>query len=215
VLRTAHAVVMHQLGRRGGLHVFRVFRRKLDPSAPWHFPAQYDFGVLTEAETLAECRDPALGLSEGAVREAYRRRGVCIGARKAGALVGYVWFAFETAPHLHSVWVKVPTHAIYRYKAFVRPAHRGKGIAPALYRFADRVFHGQGREEFVNCIATHNFASITASQRSVACTLGYLGYWQTDTGFRSFHSGAVRRFGLRFYLASPRNGGPIGRTRDS
>jgi ribosomal protein S18 acetylase RimI-like enzyme len=195
---------MHQLERRGGLNVFRVFHRKLDASAPWRFPEKYDFTVLSEAQVLAECSDSEMDLSAGSVREAFARGGVCIGARAAGELAGYVWFAFDTAPHLQGVWVQVPPRAIYRYKAFVRPSHRGKGIAPALYRFADRVFQGRGREEVVNCIATHNFASIAASRRSGAHTLGYLGYWQMGGRFLSFHSPQVRRFGLRFYLAATR-----------
>jgi ribosomal protein S18 acetylase RimI-like enzyme len=194
---------MHQLARRGGLHVFRVFQRKLDASAPWRYPAGCEFSVLSEAETLRECRNPELELSEASVRDAYGRGGVCIGARVAGELVGYVWFAFDTAPHLQGVWVKVPPQAIYRYKAYVHPLHRGKGIAPALYRFADGALQGRGREHVVNCIATHNFASISASLRSGAQTLGYLAYWQRGERFVSFHSAAVRRFGLRFRHGRP------------
>lgn len=189
---------MHQLARRGGLHVFRVFHRELDPSATWAYPVGYDFGVLSEGEAAAACADSELDLSEKAVREAYRRGSVCIGARAAQDLAGYVWFAFDTAPHLQGVWVRVPPQAIYRYKAYVRPAHRGKGVAPALYRFADTVFRGRGRQYVVNCIATHNFASISASRRSGAQTLGYLGYWQKGERYVAFHSSAVRRFGLRF-----------------
>jgi len=134
------------------------------------------------------------------VRQAYGHGGVCIGARAGAQLAGYVWFAFDSAPHVRGVWVKVPPQAIYRYKAYVRPAHRGKGVAPAMYRFADRALRERGRNEVVNCIATHNFASIGASRRSGAGTLGYLGYWQADERFVSCHSPAVQRYGLRFYF---------------
>jgi ribosomal protein S18 acetylase RimI-like enzyme len=192
---------MHQLGRRGGLHVFRVFRRALDAAAPWSFPESYDLALLSEEEALAACGDPELDLSERSVGRAYGRGSVCIGARTGGQLAGYVWFAFDSAPHLQGVWVKVPPHAIYRYKAYVRPAHRGRGVAPAMYRFADSALRERGRNVVVNCIATHNFASIGASRRSGAETLGYLGYWQAGERFVSYHSRAVRRYGLRFYLS--------------
>lgn len=193
---------MHRLARHGGLHVFRVFHRALDPSAPWSLPATYDIGAMTEDEVLAECRDPALDLSDTSVRAAYARGGQCIGARQRGALVGYVWFAFDTAPHVNGIYVRVPPGTIYRYKAFVRPAHRGNGIAPAMYRYADRVFSERGRGGVVNCIATHNFASIAASMRSGARPLGHLAYWRSACRFLAFHSRAVRQLGLRFYVAS-------------
>ena len=189
---------MHQLARHGGLHVFRVFHRRIDPSAPWRFPEHYDLALLSRADAVAQCGDPALELSEASVRAAYERGGACIGAWRGAQLAGYVWFAFDTAPHLQGVWVEVPPHAIYRYKAFVRPEHRGKGLAPGLYRFADRVFADRGREVVVNCIATHNVLSIAASRRSGAQPLGYLGYWLRGERYVSFHSRAVRRFGLRF-----------------
>lgn len=196
---------MHQLARRGGVHVFRVFHRRLEPAAPWPMPAGYDIGVMTQDEVLAGCRDPALDLSETSVRAAYARGSLCIGARQRGGLVGYVWFAFDTAPHLEGVCVRVPPQAIYRYKAFVRPAHRGKGIAPAMYRYADRVFSDRGRDSVVNCIATHNWASIAASVRSGARPLGRLAYWRSARRFLSFHSWAVRQLGLRFYVADERH----------
>ena len=199
---------MHQLVRHGGVQVFRVFHRALDTSAPRPLDAGYDIGAMTEAEVVAECQDPVLDLSETSVRTAYARNGLCIGARQRGALVGYVWFAFETAPHLNGVRVQVPSRAIYRYKAFVRPAHRGKGIAPAMYRYADRVFCDRGRQAVVNCIATHNFASIAASLRSGAQALGHLGYWKSGRRFVSFHSRAVRELGLRFFLGDDAPGRP-------
>ena len=190
---------MQQLARRGGVHLYRVFQRRLQGAAPLPFPPGYVPAALSQAETLSACADPLLALSAPSVRAAYAAGGVCVGARQKGALIGYVWFAFEAAPHVAGIWVKVPAGAIYRYKALVLPQHRGKGIAPALYRFADHLFEGMGREAVVNCIATHNFASTTASLRSGAESLGYIAYWQRGERFFSYHSPAVRALGLRFY----------------
>jgi len=198
-LKKLHRVVMQQLARRGGVHLYRVFQRRLEGAAPLPFPPGYVPAALSQAETLSACADPLLELSAPSVRAAYAAGGVCVGARQAGALIGYVWFAFEAAPHVAGIWVKVPAGAIYRYKALVLRQHRGKGIAPALYRFADHLFEGMGREAVVNCIATHNFASTAASLRSGAESLGYIGYWQRGARFFSYHSPAVRALGLRFY----------------
>jgi ribosomal protein S18 acetylase RimI-like enzyme len=198
-LKTLHRVVMRQLARRGGVHLYEVFQRRLDGAAPLPFPPGYEPVALSQAEVLAACAGTELRLSEPSVRAAYAAGGVCVGVRHAGALVGYVWFALQAAPDVAGVWVKVPPSVVYRYKALVLPEHRGKGIAPALYRFADHLFEGMGREAVVNCIATHNFASAAASLRSGAKTLGYAGYWRSSKGFFSFHSPAVRALGLRFY----------------
>jgi ribosomal protein S18 acetylase RimI-like enzyme len=198
-LKRLHRVVMHQLARRAGVHLYRVFQRRLEGATPLPFPTGYEPAALSQSEALSACAELRLDLSEPSVRAAYAAGGVCVGARQAGALIGYVWFAFEAAPHVAGIWVKVPPGAIYRYKALVLPEHRGKGIAPALYRFADHLFDGMGREAVVNCIATHNFASTAASLRSGAESLGYIGYWQRGKAFFPYHSPAVRALGLRFY----------------
>ena len=125
------------------------------------------------------------------MRAAYAAGGVCVGARQAGALIGYVWFAFEAAPHVAGIWVAL-AGAIYRYKALVLRQHRGKGIAPALYRFADHLFEGMGREAVVNCIATHNFASTAASLRSGAGESWIYRVLAKGARFFSYHSPAVR-----------------------
>ena len=190
---------MHQLARRGGVHLYQVFQRKLDGATPWPFPAGYEPVALSVSEALAACVDPDLQLAASNVRAAYAAGGVCVGARHGGALVGYVWFALTAAPDTARVWVKVPPKAIYRYKALVLPAHRGKRIAPALYRFSDHLFAQTGRDLVVNCIATHNFASKAASLTSGAQGLGYVAYWHNGKRFVSFHSPAVRALGLRFY----------------
>lgn len=189
---------MHQLERRGGVHLYRVFRRPLNGAAPLPFPAGYEPVALSLAQALAACAEPRLALTEAGVRAAYAAGGVCVGAAHGGALVGYVWFALHAAPHVDGVWVKVPPSVVYRYKALVLAEHRGQGIAPALYRYADNLFDGLGRNLVVNCIATHNFASIAASLRSGAETFGYVGYWHTNGRFLSFHSPSVRTLGLRF-----------------
>jgi hypothetical protein len=195
---------MHQLGRRGGLHVFRVLTRPLQPpAAPLEIPGIV-VRVLSTDELLRHCT-PQLDLSQPMVRDAGARGDVCIGALAGGDLAGYVWFAREAAPHLQGVWVQVPGQAIYRYKAFVSPAYRGRRIASALDAFAERLFQGGDRRWVVTCIATHNFPALAASKVSGAQTLGYLGYWQRGARFAAFHSAAVRKFGLRFYFRGDGN----------
>jgi GNAT superfamily N-acetyltransferase len=202
-VKRLYGVLMHQLGRRAGLNVFRVLSQAL-ASSPQREPAGMEVRTLDASELLPHC-SLELDLTPTMVREAARRGDVCVGALSSGQLAGYVWFARQEAPHVRGVWVRVPEQAIYRYKAFVRPEWRGRRIAPALDAFAARLFRSSGRDCFVTCIATHNFSALRASKVSGARELGTLGYWQAGSRFVAFHSAAVRRLGLRFYFRGDGN----------
>ena len=186
---------MHHAARRGGLHVLGVYCRKLGAGAGV-CAEDLRARVLGEAELLACCADPELELRESMVRGG----STCVGAFSGGVLAGYAWFAYDDAPHVNGVRVRVPGHAIYRFKTFVRPAWRGRGIAPFLYRAADDLVARRGRDTVVNCIALQNAPSIAASLRSGDAPLGRLGYWQSGKRFLALHSAGVEDFGLKFYL---------------
>jgi GNAT superfamily N-acetyltransferase len=196
-----HDELLHQLGRRAGLHVLRVFARPLGAGARAPAPAGLELRPLTPEELVAHSREPGLDLREGAIREAYGGGGLCVGALEGGALVGYVWFAYASAPHGGGLRVQVPARAVYRYKAYVRPSHRGRGIAAALYGIADPHIARPGRDTVVDCIAPQNRPSIAATLKSGSRPLGALAYWRAGRRFAALHSAGVRRLGLRFQLA--------------
>lgn len=187
--------LMHHAARRGGLHLFGVYYRKLGAAAGACIQG-LQVRALGETELLACCADPELELRESMVRSG----NTCIGAFSGGVLAGYAWFACDEAPHVDGVRVRVPRQAIYRFKTFVRPAWRGRGIAPFLYGAADDLVARPGRGYVVNCIALQNTPSIAASLRSGDAPLGHLGYWQAGRRFFALHAREVRAFGLRFYL---------------
>jgi len=103
---------------------------------------------------------------------------------------------------VNGVRVQVPARAIYRFKTFVRPACRGRGIAPFLYAAADAIVARPGRESVVNCIALQNRASIAAALKSGDAACGYLAYWQARGRFLALHSRKVAALGLRFCTSS-------------
>ena len=197
--RRVYGALMQQVAKRGRLHVLRVFCRELGSAARRATPPALELRPLAPAELLFHCRDPELDLREAMIREALRRGDLCLGALDGGALVGYVWFAYEIAPHTDGIWVRVPPRAVYRFKSFVRPSFRGMGIAPALYGAADAVVGRPGLDSVVDCVAVHNAASIAATLKSGSRPLGALAYWQAGRWFAAFHSRSVRRLGLRFY----------------
>jgi GNAT superfamily N-acetyltransferase len=194
-----YRALMQQVAKRGGLHVLRVFCRELGSAARSATRPALDLRPLAPAELLSHCRDPELDLREAMIQEALARGDVCLGALDGSALLGYVWFAYQTAPHVDGIWVRVPPRAVYRFKSFVRPSFRGMGIAAALYGAAD-VFVGRpGRAAVVDCIGVQNAASIAATLKSGSRPLGALAYWHAGRYFVAFHSRRVRRLGLRFY----------------
>ncbi len=190
------AACLNQAARRGGLHVFRVFHRRLGAAraAPL---AGLECRRLSAAGLARFSEDATLGLHGST-----DWRHACVGAFLDGELAGYVWFACGEAPHVDGVRVQVPARSLYRFKSFVRPAFRGRGIAPALYGAADALVAEPGRESVVNCIAAQNGASIAASLKSGGAPLGWLAYWQGRGRFFALHSRSVAALGLRFYRAS-------------
>jgi ribosomal protein S18 acetylase RimI-like enzyme len=199
-MHRAADALLHQAARRGGLQLLRVFSRPLAPAARGAPPAGLEVRPLGEDELVAHSRDASLELREAMIRAAYRRGGVCLGALDGATLAGYVWFAYDLAPHIDGVVaVAVPPRAVYRYKALVRPAYRGRGIARAIYDMADPHVARAGRESVVDCVAPQNRPSVAATLKSGSRPLGMLGYWRAGPLFAAFHSPAVRRLGLRFH----------------
>jgi GNAT superfamily N-acetyltransferase len=196
-----YGALLHQLGRRGGLHVLRVYSRPLGVAPSGAGPG-LELRVLGAAELVAHARDPTLELREAMIRDAAGRGDLCFGALDGGVLVGYVWFSYARASHVDGIWVQVPPRAVYRYKSFVRPAFRGRGIAAALYGAADAAVARPGRDIVVDCVHLQNFASMAATLKTGSRPLGALAYWQAGRWFIALHSAAVRRLGLRFYRAA-------------
>jgi GNAT superfamily N-acetyltransferase len=178
--------VLHQAARHGGVHILNVFSRRLRSDPPPPAP-NVTCRRLREEELPARCKGE-----------------VCVGAFVDGELVGYAWYAYDDAPHVKGVRVRVPAHAIYRFKVYVLPAYRGRGVAPFLYAAADRLVARPGRTTVVTCVALQNLPSLAASRRSGETLLGWLGYWQSGERFSAARSPAVQSFGLEFYFARAR-----------
>jgi GNAT superfamily N-acetyltransferase len=190
--------IMHRLARHAGLRVFRVLGRALETAAR-AAPGRLDCRFLGEREVLALCADASLDLAPRKVEAAYARGDLCAGAFEDGALAGYCWFALSAAPQMDGTWLEFRPDVVYTYKSYVRPAYRGRGIAAALYCFADAHFLERGRTHAVICIESHNRPSIAAALRSGFSGSGYAAY-AVHARLRAWCSRAAAAFGLRFYL---------------
>jgi GNAT superfamily N-acetyltransferase len=200
MLASVHTRLATGLARRAGLRVFRFFRRALDPARTATVPAGLEMRMLSEADVGPLCRRPELDLRPEKVADAYERGDLCAGAYAAGELVGYCWFAFAPVPHLDSVWVDFHQQGVWMYKSLVLPSQRGRGVAPALYRFTDRLCVERGRTFSISCIESHNRPSIAAIRRAGYAPSGYGGYLARGRKALTFMSPAAKAMAVRFFI---------------
>ena len=192
---------MRALARRAGIRVFRLYRRKADfPAAEPSLPQGLELRPMTEREVLALCSQPSLDLDGEKASDAYARGDLCLAAFERGEAVGYCWLAFAPLPHLDGVWVDFDNRAAWVYKSLVLAPHRGRGIAPTLYRFAERWCTRNGREYALICMESHNRASIAAARRAGYRASGMCGYMLRRHHVRCWVSPRARRASVRFYL---------------
>lgn len=188
------------LARQAGLRVFRFFRRTLDPATPASVPRGFEVRVLGERDVAPLCRRAELDLKPENVTAAYARGDLCAGAYEAGELVGYCWFAFAPVFHLDKVWVDFHKQGVWMYKSLVLPTHRGRGIAPALYRFTDPLCVERGRSFSISCIESHNRPSIAAIRRTGYDPAGYGGYLWRGRTVLPLMSPAAAQMSVSFFI---------------
>jgi Acetyltransferase (GNAT) family len=188
------------LQRYFGLNLYRVLTRPLD-SASHVAPddPSVHFSVLDEPEVLARCLDPELELSQASVREAFARGDVCVGALEGERLLGYAWFAFSPTPESGGTWVDFAPSATYTYRHFVRPSLRGRRIVGGMLFAADAEALRRGRSTCLTLVYTHNRASIRATERSGARTVGYAACWKLFGRLLCWRSSGAREAKLRFF----------------
>ena len=191
---------MGRLVRHAGFRLFRFFARPLEARGP---PSSTSASIrlLGEEEVVVLCADPDLDLREGNVRAAFRRGDLCFGAFEGDALAGYCWLAFAPLPHLDGVSVEFASEVVWTYKSLVRPAYRGRGIAPVLYRCADAACLERSRNVSLICVESHNVPSISAALRAGYGNAGSAAYVRRGSFFADWYSpGLVQRYGLSFFV---------------
>jgi GNAT superfamily N-acetyltransferase len=198
-----HAAPAGWLARRG-VRLFKLLARPVGADAPPD-PGALQPRVLDEHDVLRLCH-PSLDLRPDAVRAAYARGDLFLGAFSADALCGYCWVAFRPLPHLDGVWVRFSERVAWIYKSFVLPSHRGQGIAATLYRFAQRPAADRGCLRLAICMESRNRASVRAAQRAGFLDAGYGGYVRCGPLFRAWCSRPARNLGVEFLLPRQRYG---------
>jgi GNAT superfamily N-acetyltransferase len=189
--------MLERLQRHLGAYVCHVLVRPWREAVPQQGRLRY--AVLTDAQVLAWCRDPALGLERRQAERALRRGDVCIGGLEHHAPVCYVWYAYRAAPHVAGLWVQFDRGSAYAYKGFVRPEYRGAGLGAELYARAAEICPKKGTRRGISFIGVDNPASLRAAERAGWQRVGYAAYASAFGGMLTFSSGGAKRFGFRFY----------------
>lgn len=190
--------VMSSLRKHFGFHLLRVLTAPLDnlPAVHVEHP-QLAYVPMTEREVLAWCEDPAMELEPRQVLASYARGDLCVGVADGGHPVGYVWFAFGSAPHA-DVWVEFDATTRYAYKAFIRASYRGRRISQELYTRAGEICPRRGRTKALVLVYTDNRVSLRASRRAGRRAVGSAGYLKCFGRILPFRTPGAEAFGMRF-----------------
>lgn len=195
------AKVMSRLVRHAGFRLFRFFARRLDPNAALISAPTAGIRLLHEDDVAALCADQELDLRLDSVKAAFQRGDLCVGAFDGSTLAGYCWLAFAPLPHLDGVFVEFAGDVVWTYKSLVRHSHRGRGVAPALYRHADTTCLQRSRDRSLICVESHNVPSISAALRAGYHSAGRAAYVRRGSFFADWYSpGLVQRHGLSFFV---------------
>lgn len=195
------AKVMSRLVRHAGFRLFRFFSRSVDGNAATGSPPMASLRSMDEAEVVALCSDPELDLREDSIKAAFQRGDLCVGAFDGGTLAGYCWLAFSPIPHLDGVFIEFSDDVVWTYKSLVRHSHRGRGIAPALYRHADAACLQRSRCRSLICVESHNVPSISAALRAGYQNAGSAAYVRRGSFFADWYApGLVQHYGVSFFV---------------
>jgi hypothetical protein len=196
--------VLESLSWRLGLDVRLVMSRDMRRSGAPDAEG-IELRLLDAPQVLALAADPELDMRVQWAREIVKLPGGCSAAFRNGEPVAYAWFALDSAPDREGLWVRVPPHAAYRFKAFVRPACRNLGINRQLNRFNDRICVERGREVALSFIAAQNAPSIASSSAIGSRPVGFVVCWRIFGRKLVLHSPGARRAGIRLSHEAPRD----------
>jgi GNAT superfamily N-acetyltransferase len=199
-MRQAYARLARGLSRRAGLRVFRFFSMRGSAEAG-AAPRGLEMRQLAQRDVVTLCADPQFDLAEDKVREAFARGDLCIAGFERDRVVAYCWVAFAPLPHLDGVWAQFARRASWVYRSLVLPAHRGRGLAPALYGVARNVSLARGRESSLICVESHNASSINAARSGGYAPCGYGAYVLVGSRLASWISPRAKAVGVRFFKA--------------
>lgn len=117
-----------------------------------------------EVESFA-CADPRLEIGEAFLAKARQRGDICIGAFDGSQLVGYAFSSTLPTEFDGEFCFAVPRSAVYNYKAFVMPSHRGRRVHAQLWEARRQLFCRLGHEHMAAIVVATNYPSLRSLAR--------------------------------------------------
>lgn len=197
--RSFYAYCLLKLHRYFGFRLYHIRTRDLHDSGIERLDA--DGLLLRRArrdELLAAAADPALELEPAMIEFALARGDYCCGAFDRERLVGYSWCSLRSTPVDEYLRIAIPPRAVYRYKSFVLPGYRGRGLLAGFNRLSDRAFIDAGKTTCVSYVDSHNFAMLRASARAGYRRAGFIALTEHPHRFRCWRSPGARALGVSF-----------------
>ena len=171
---------------------------------------EYQAAFLTPSEVWRHAEDPLNDLPESFVRRALATGDQCFAILHGDTLANYSWYTKSTNRFSETLSLDFDRRWVYQYRAFTRPAYRGRrlhavGLTNALAACLER-----GDRGLVICVDATNKASLTSCLRTGFRVFGTI-YSATPArllGQRSsrlgplarpllYHSPGCRRFKFR------------------
>lgn len=192
------ARMLERLERFIGLYViFIVSQYRNSDCVPHDVDKRCVIRVIQNDELHQIAADQSWDIETRFLSETTELDGGCLGADMEGQLVGYSWYAYDTARFTRDVFVLFPGHVVYRYKMFVKPEFRGQRIASVLIHRGDEMIRTPDRNNSFALVAAHNEPSLSAFRAAGRQPTGVIVFLRTDRLFLAWHSPAARRLGIR------------------
>lgn len=191
--------LMGQAYKSFGLYLCRVYTRPILCAAVTLPPEGYTLRRLTAEDLYHAAQDPELEMPLTFVTGVIAREEAGFGVFQDDMLVAYVWRARGVAQHDDGLWARADARYRFGYKAFTRPAWRGKGLAVVVARYSDRMQQHEFSEH-ISFVETHNFASITATHKKHPdlTQIGLAGYFSLLGRVITFRTPGCKQAGFEF-----------------
>jgi len=198
--RFVFAYIMLKMKHFLGFRFSIVFGKMINHSGVKKFSESgYSFRPVEKAdfENIPDLR--VLDLTRSFIEKAKLRKDQCFGAFCQKRLVGYSWSTIKPVEIDDDVYLSFNDSCYYRYKNFVLPEHRGRGLIQKIKEIDISDNSKNLRTKIFSCVESHNFPSLNAEKKEGNLKLGFSLYIDNKVGFYSWSSTKAKQLGLRVY----------------
>jgi hypothetical protein len=159
---------------------------------------------LSRAQLEGAAIDPTMDLRADFVQDALAHGDACYGVLDLDKVVSYCWFSTRCTEVLPGFTIAFPADCCYSYKAFTRPAYRGKGLLRECQVAAAKDFTSRGALHLLTLIERRNVSSLKAFGQVGFHPFGRVVLWRTRWFNRAMHTSGCRQHDLRIDTLPPR-----------